>query len=85
MFKILNTYMNPNGTYTITEGTSKLYRVYKNPNARDLFMKAQKAETVEERKKLFEQMGEYQIVNENQKTHHRNRVIQFLKGLFTSD
>ena len=77
--------MNPSGRYTLTEGTANLYRIYKNPNAKDLFIKAQKAETVEERKKLFEEMGDYKVVNESPRMRRRNRVIQFLKGIFSND
>lgn len=82
MFKILNTYMNPNGRYTITEGTAYLYRIYKNPNAKDLFIKAQNAKTVEERIKLFDEMGEYEVINEKPKKQRESRIIQFLKGIF---
>ena len=84
MFKILNAYMNPKGTYILTEGTAKLYRIYKNPKAKDLFIKAQNAKTVEERKNLFNAMGEYEVVNEAPKMKHKNRLTQFLKGLFNS-
>ena len=84
MFKILNAYMNPSGRYILTEGTANLYRIYKNPNAKDLFIKAQKAETVEERKKLFEEMGEYKLVNKKPKPQKQNRLMQFLKGLFNA-
>ena len=84
MFKIKNTYMNPNGLYSVTKGTENLYRIYKNPNAKDLFVKAQKAETVEEKRTLFEQMGEYEVVNESPKQHHKNRILQFLKGLLNA-
>lgn len=83
MFKIKNAYMNPNGMYTMTEGTANLYRIYKNPKAKDLFIKAKKAETVEERIKLFEEMGEYKIVNEKPKTRRNYRFLQFLKGIFS--
>ena len=82
MFKILNAYMNPKGTYILTNGTANLYRIYKNPKAKDLFIKAQKAETVEERAKLFEEMGEYKVVNENPKQHKPSRILQFIKGIF---
>ena len=85
MFKILNAYMNPSGMYCLTKGTASLYRIYKNPHAKDLFIKAQKAETVEERIKLFQEMGEYKVVNEAPKTPRRNRLIQFLKGIFTNE
>ena len=84
MFKIKNTYMNPNGLYSVTKGTENLYRIYKNPNAKDLFIKAQKAKSVEERKILFEQMGEYEVVNESPKQHNKSRILQFLKGLFNA-
>jgi hypothetical protein len=84
MFKIKNVYMNPKGMYTMTEGTANLYRIYKNPSAKDLFIRAQKASTVEERKRLFDEMGEYEIVNETPKPRHKNRFIQFLKGIFNA-
>jgi len=82
MFKILNIYMNPSGKYVLTRGTENIYRVYKNPNAKDLFIKAQNAKTIEERKKFFDMMGEYEIVNETPKVRHRTRLKQYLKGLF---
>ena len=85
MFKIKNVYMNPRGIYVLTEGTANLYRIYKNPEARDLFIKAQSAKTVEERKKLFDAMGEYEVVNEKPKLHSKNRLIQFLKGIFNAN
>lgn len=85
MFRILNAYMCPNGTYAITEGTKNLYRVYKNPKAKDLFLKAQKAETVEERQKLFDMMGEYKLVNKKPKYRKQNILWSLLKGLFSSD
>ena len=82
MFKIRNIYMNPSGTYAMTKGTENLYRVYKKPEARELFIAAQKAETIEKRKKLFDEMGEYEVINETPKKHRSSRLKQFLKGLF---
>ena len=84
MFKILNAYMNPQGTYTLTKGTEHLYRVYKNPKAKDLFIKAQNAETVEERQRLFDMMGEYKVVNKAPKHRKPSIFWQLLKGLFSS-
>ena len=84
-FKILNAYMNPNGTYPITEGTKNLYRIYKNPKARDLYIKAQDAKTVEERQKLFDMMGEYKVVNEAPKQRKASLFWSLMKGLFNLD
>lgn len=85
MFKILSTKINPTGTYSVATGTTKIYRVYKNPNARDLYIKAQNAATVEERTKLFEQMGDYEIVTKKEKTRSNNRIMQYLKGIWHAD
>ena len=76
--------MNPNGIYSMMGKASNLYRVYKNPKAKDLYNKARQAETVEERKKLFEQMGEYKFVTETPKERTGGLFIQFLKGLFNA-
>ena len=76
--------MNPSGKYSVTAETTNLYRIYKNPKAKDLFIKAQKAETAEERRKLFDEMGEYKVVNENPKKRGKTRLMQFLKGLFNA-
>ena len=81
MFKINSVYMNPQVNHSMTLKTSNLYRVYKNPNAKDLFIKAQNAKSAEERAKLFEEMGEYELVTEQSKTLSRCRLFQFLKGL----
>jgi len=83
MFKIESIYINPSGKYSLPKSMTNIYRVYKNPNAKDLFLKAQKAESEEERAKLFEAMGEYEIVRETPKKYTNNRLIQFLKGLFS--
>ena len=85
MFKIKSAYINPTGQYSMASIASNLYRVYKNPNARDLFIKAQKADTVKEREKLFNEMGEYKIVVEKEKRQSNNRLMQFLKGFFYAD
>ena len=85
MFKIKSVLINPTGTYSMKKETANLYRIYKNPNAKDLFIKAQNAETIEERRRLFDEMGEYEIVNETPKKRCRNRVIQFLKGIFSNN
>lgn len=82
MFKIQSIYINPPGISTVTKGAAKIFRIYKNPKARDLFIKSQKAKTVEERAKLLEQMGDYTIVTESEKNTHKNRFMQFIKGLF---
>ena len=82
MFKIKSCYINPNGKCSMAYKASNLYRIYKNSNAKDLFMKAQKAETVEERTKLFEQMGEYKLVTEVPKKQIGGLFMQLLKGLF---
>ena len=84
MFKIKSVEINPARIYTKANEHSNLYRVYKNPQAKDLFIKAQKAETVEERAKLFKEMGEYDLVTEPEKKSHKSRVIQFLKGIFNA-
>jgi hypothetical protein len=84
MFKILSTDINSSRIHTIKSGTAKIYRVYKNPNAKDLFIKAQNTSSQEERTKLFEQMGDYDIVVEKEKQPSKNRLMQFLKGLFSS-
>ena len=85
MFKIKSVYINPTGSYSMTKEHCNLYRVYKNPQAKDLFIKAQKAETVEERTKLFEEMGEYKLVTEVEKKSNKSRFVQFLKGIFTNE
>ena len=84
MFKILSTEINPTRIHSIKEGTAKIYRVYKNPNAKDLFIKAQNTSSLEEREKLLRQMGNYDIVVEKEKQPSKNRFMQFLKGLFSS-
>ena len=84
MFKIQSFYINPSGIYNVNERNKYLYRVYKNPNAKDLFIKAQNSTSVEERAKLFAEMGDYKLVDELPKTHSKNRLMQFLKGLFSS-
>lgn len=81
MFKILSTYINPSGNYTIPRGCANIYRIYKNPKAKDLFLKAQNSDSVEERKKIFEEMGEYKVVTEKRKTQSKNRLNQFFKGI----
>lgn len=84
MFKIKSIYINPVRLYSLTKAHCNLYRVYKNPEAKDLFIKAQKAETVEERAKLFKEMGEYKLVTEPEKKSHRHRLVQFIRGLFNA-
>ena len=83
MFKVKNIYMNPNGTYPVTEGTANLYRIYKNPKAKDLFIKARSAATVEERKRLFDEMGEYKIINKKPKRNKNGLLVQLLRALFS--
>ena len=52
-------------------------REYSNPNAKELFEKAQNASTIEEKIKYLEEMGDYKIINvENEKV-----VENFLKNL----
>ena len=84
MFKIKSVYINPTKIYPKIAEHCNLYRVYKNPEAKDLFIKAQNAKTVEERAKLFEEMGEYNLVTEPEKKSHRHRLIQFIRGLFNA-
>ena len=84
MFKIKSIYVNPTGLYSATKVHCNLYRIYKNPKAKDLFIKAQKAETVEERAKLLKEMGEYKLVTESEKKSSKSRFVQFLKGIFTN-
>ena len=81
MFKILSSYINPSGNYPIPRGCANIYRIYKNPKAKDLFLKAQNSDSVEERKKIFEEMGEYNVVTEKRKTQSKNRLNQFFKGI----
>ena len=84
MFRVLSTKINPSKISSIYNGCAKIYRVYKNPNAKDLFLKAQKAETAEEKAMLLEKMGDYNVVTEKNERHSKNRLMQFLKGLFGS-
>ena len=84
MFKILSTHINPSSTYKTPNGAAKIYRIYKNPQAKDLFIKAKEAKTAEERQKLINEMGEYDIVTEKEKMPSRNRFVQLLKGLFSA-
>ena len=83
MFKIKSIYINPIGTSSVHKGAADIYRIYKNPNAKELYLKAQSAKTVEERTKLFEQMGEYDISIRHPKNESKNRFIQFLKGILS--
>ncbi len=83
MFKILSAYINPAKNITLPKGCANIYRVYKNPKAKDLFAKAQKSDSVDERKKIFEEMGNFDIVVEKDKPHSKNRLVQFLKGLIS--
>ena len=77
--------MNPRGKYSMTDATANVYRVYRNANAKDLYIKAQKAATTEERKRLFDEMGDYEIIDKTPKKKRKNRFLQFLKGIFSSD
>ncbi len=81
MFKILSSYINPTKNITLPKGCANIYRIYKNPKAKDLFIKAQKSDSVDERKKIFEEMGDFEIVVEKEKHFSKNRLIQFFKGL----
>lgn len=83
MFKIKSVEINSTGNYLKANGYSNLYRVYKNSQAKDLFMKAKKAKTSQEREKLFIEMGEYKLVTETEKKYGRGRLLQFLKGLLS--
>ena len=84
MFKIQSIYINPTGTSSIIRGSAKVFRLYKNPEAKDLFIKAQNTKSVEEREKLFNQMGDYDIVIEKEKQPSNNRFMQFMKGLLNA-
>ena len=58
MFKVFDMYMRPNG---LSSKNYSLYRIYKKPEAKELFMKAQTTDSITEKTKLYEKMGEYDI------------------------
>lgn len=82
MFKIKCLYFNSVRTYSKTKNFCNLYRVYKNPKAKDLFLKAQQTKSLEEREKLYKEMGDYTLLTEPEKKSSKNRFLQFIKGLF---
>ena len=80
MFEILSVYMNPTGIYCMA-GAENRYRLYKNPDARDLFIKAQNAKTIQERANLFKQMGEYDILDKTPHLSYVQKIKTFIKGI----
>ena len=81
MFKILGAYMNPTGIYCMPIGAENRYRLYKNPDARGLFIKAQQASTVQERAALFKQMGDYVILDKTPHLSWSRRIKALIKGI----
>ena len=73
MFKILDAYMRPSGLRGCTN--LNLYRVYKNPEARDLYLKAQWESAQFQRADLYAKMGEYELVDETPKTAPIHKTI----------
>lgn len=65
MFKILDSYMQSSG---LRNGLNPyLYRIYKNPEARNIYLRSQWADSFEERKYILKKMGEYTLVDETPK------------------
>ncbi len=72
--------MNPTGIYCMP-GAENRYRLYKNPDASELFIKAQHASTVQERAALFKQMGDYEILDKTPHLPCMQRIKTFIKGI----